>query len=180
MKIALYEDHHGLPFWGGKEQPKELFDPEIHAARTLTLNKSESQRASENWIWPILMGIHAIKIPILAHVSAFCSCLGGGKWHFSKRIWVQFTNLPEVCIDGVPLIFENGSVKVQQLWGGDNRTYSPNDFLPENERATEKTEIFWQTFFEKELRAKKKSVLENARAAQRNAEELEKLFSVVN
>lgn len=179
MKIALYEDHHGLPFWGGKKQPKELFDPTVHATRILTINK-ESQQVSENWIWPILMGIHAIEIPILAHVSAFCSCIGGDRWHFPKRVWVQFTTLPEASVDGIPLIFEGTSVKVKCLWIIDNGTYNPYDFLSKDDGEEAKTEIFWQGYFEGELRAKKESVLESARAALREAEELEKLFSVVN
>lgn len=182
MLVALYSDHHRLPFWpGSKPLPEEMFDPEVHGKRVFTFNAGtsteEKQAVSDSWMWPVLMGLHQIDWPIMAHVSAFCECQGPGLWHFPKRVWIQISTLPsEKTQEGIPLTVgpkktadEEPKVLVQHLWGGDNGTRSPYDFvIPQGEREPppeSNQPEFWRDFFMTELRQVKSKTAERLTAA---------------
>lgn len=164
MKVLLYADHHHLPFWGGQEQSTLLFDPVVlatwvvqkwtpgHHLTSDGCSTSHAWRpdpkapsATENYMWPILCGLHALDLPFLAHVS---SPFMGGQVKSLKRAWVQFSNAPDQEIDGVPQCIVEGKAIVSCLWGRDNETYSPYDFLKVTEVLPEhKTPDFWSSFF---------------------------------
>lgn len=151
MEIALYRGHHFLPFWHSPQQPGEVFDPKRHKKRKLFFRNAEPQVACESMLWPILMGLHAVDIPlVMGHVSAFCR--HNNKWCFPKRIWVQITTLPPGrTVHGVPIVVHDGEVMVKHLWGGNNGTHSPYQFLGQKAVEGEDTAIFWQHFFEQKL-----------------------------
>lgn len=150
MEIALYGGHHSLPFWHNPQQPKEMFEPRRHKKRKLFF-AGTPQIACESMLWPILMGMYAIELPlVMGHISAFCR--HRGKWHFPKRIWVQITTLPPGRnAHGIPIVVHDGEVMVKHLWGGDNKTYTPYQFLGQKAVAGEETALFWQHFFEQKL-----------------------------
>ncbi len=182
MLIALHATHHSLPFWHRPKQPNELFDPETHA-KVIFHGQSEREKVlvKDTFMWPILMGISAIDLPqVMAHVSAFCPCIGDGSVHWAKRKWVQFTTVPEEKVGEIPLVVKGEKVQVQHLWGGDNGTYSPFDFLKDRKDDDPLPDAsFWKNFFLKELRDAKRETLSKAAKASRKAEELTKLYEVV-
>ncbi len=150
MEIALYTDHNELPFGQSPTQPNEMFDPKRHRNRELTFVCSEAT-VEESWIWPVLMGLHAITLPVMAHVSAFRPLLGDNKWAYSKRVWVQITTLPIEVHDDFPLIIKDGTVTVAHLWGGNNNTADPYDFLEGKVIEGSSEPAFWQNFFTEKL-----------------------------
>src|SRR5688572_25153635 len=112
MQIALHRGHHALPFWHSPEQPTMIFDPAVHGKWSRTIqDESVTDKYVEidipfesTAMWPILMGLHAIDLPLLAHVS---TGLHEGKAHFFKRMWVQITTLPEnKNADGIPIVLD--------------------------------------------------------------------------
>lgn len=169
MKIALYTDNHYLPFWHpSPQQPKELFNPTIHGAQVLAVGEG-TQPIVESWIWPVLMGLHAIDIPVLAHVSAFHNFEKPGTWYYAYRTWVQITTLPTDVNDaGIPITTKDNKVIVSHLWGGDNGTYTPYELLDEGKRQLSLENSrpeFWHDFFVKRLKATKITVTNEARLA---------------
>lgn len=196
MLIALYSDHHHLPFWhGSKPLPEEIFDPEIHGKRVLTFNPGttgeKKQSVPEGWLWPVLMGLRQIDWPIMAHVSAFCECQGPGIWHYPKRVWVQISTLPaEKDERGIPLTVqpkandeERQQVLVQHLWGGDNSTYSPYDFvIPKGEREPppeSNQPEFWRDFFTEALKETRAEALRERAVALAAAEAVAEHYAII-
>lgn len=168
MLIALHNNHYFLPFWHNPQQPKELFDPEVHSKLLINLilaGRGAQMPVTESWIWPILQGIHDINIPAMAHVSAFCGCRKDGTWHFPERVWVQITTLPKEYVDNIPLVVKDKEVLVEHLWGRDNGTYTPYDFLPDDQRNTKHSSIFWKKFFKISLREEEDDAKEKANVA---------------
>lgn len=151
MEIALYENHHHLPFWHNPQQPVSLFDPRRDEMRPFGKG-GEVIATKQTHIWPILLGLRSVEVSLLAHVSAFCSCVGAGQWHYPKRIWVQITTMPhDRDQNGSPIVVDgDGKVAVYHVWGGDNGTYSPHDLLSdarEREVAEAQGPEFWRAFF---------------------------------
>lgn len=179
MKILLYSSHHYLPFWHPSPiQPKELFDPKIHG-RWILAAGGGTQSIVKSWIWPVLIGLHRIDIPVLAHVSAFRDFERQGLWHHAYRTWVQITTLPpDVNDDGIPITIKNNKVIVDHLWGGDNGTYTPYELLDEGKRQLSLENSrpeFWHDFFIKRLKATKVTVTNEVRLALEKA----KSYSVI-
>ena len=174
MIIALYDHHQKLPFGHKPDQPKEMFDPKRHGQKLVN-----GIFARTTWIWPILMGLRAIKLPgIMAHVSAFCLCKERGRgWHFCDRVWVQITTLPtETNCCGIPLtVRPDGTVTVEHLWGGDNGTANPYQLIGGSMEGSD-TAVFWRDFFLQELRTVKEAAVEKARAAQTEVARLSKII----
>src|SRR3989344_5018844 len=157
MKTALYPDHHCLPFWRKPTQPTILFN-EIKLASYAKKGTDEKNilLASQSDIWPVLLGLNRLQVPAMAHVSivfdpktyTFDQC---------KRMWVQISELPEQNDEnGIPLVVNEGKVQVSCLWGIDNGTRSPLDFLSEEEwkdDSKKKSPEFWANLFGKKLLA---------------------------
>lgn len=174
MKIALYPHHHCLPFWHGPKQPTILFDPAMACWVTKSREDSPSGKkdiatltlAKDHWVWPILMGLHALDLCALAHVSIHFDS-ETRRFKIPKRVWVQITTLPEACnAEGIPVVVERGNVLVKHLWGGDNKTYTPYDLagIETDERPSE----FWMEFFHEKLKEAKNEAQEKADAAVRD------------
>jgi hypothetical protein len=169
MLIALYASHHQLPFWHSPEQPTEVFNPKRHGRRRLTLS-DETPLVRNSFIWPVLMGLHAIDRPLMAHVSAFCNCGSRGKWHFPKRVWIQITTLPSWKSQlGIPVTVVDGKTVVKHIWGGDNGTYTPFQLLGKQPVEGENTVPFWEHFFEQKLQEARAEALERFNQAKRKA-----------
>lgn len=172
MLIALHRTHHTLPFWHNPQQAKEVFDPERHGQRELTFRDGPVP-VKETWIWPLLKGLHDVEMPVMAHVSAFCNCGDEGTWHFPKRIWVQITTLPTEKDDqGVPVTIRGEERTVKGLWGYDNGTYTPYEFLDKENQKFDKskhTAEFWRNFFVEKMRAVRADAQEEAVGAREKA-----------
>lgn len=187
MIIGLYKDHHQLPFWHSPKLPFELFSPEIHGARVFTFyhgsDREEKQPVPESWIWPVLMGLHMLEIHAMAHVSTFCDHEGPDIWHYPKRVWVQISTLPDVVNEaGIPVTVVEGKTVVQGLWGWDNGTYTPYEFLPEDQRKSTPENSqpeFWRDFFLAQLKGVKIATTSAHSKAVAEAEAAKKLLAVI-
>lgn len=180
MKIATYSNHHFLPFWHNPQKPDGFFDPNNLNDWTF-VEKKETKPAIEHWVMPILNGLFSINLPgVMAHMSIIFDSKKK-IIETPKRVWVQITT--EVLdFDGVPVIIKDDvdDVAVESLWGGDNGTYSPFDFLKDGYNEEEvKTPGFWAKFFLERLQEQKREAIyvsENARA---EAEKILKKYSVI-
>jgi hypothetical protein len=180
MNVVLYQDHHHLPFYGPGHHPDAPLTPE-YGERELQ-HEGKPFPLKSTWLWPVLEGLQESNLPYLAHVSALCGCGKNGRWHFCKRVWVQITTMPEEQVGGIPLIVKNDEKTVTHLWGGDNGTRSPYDFLPEAERDVVHDKTFWKSFFEGKLRDAKAEAelgVRKAAEAERKAREHAALYVVV-
>lgn len=171
MEVALYKDHHDLPFWHEPRQPWGMFD--IKMVDWLTnIGSDDYLKVVQNLMWPILLGLHYIDQPnIMAHVSFFCFHPKKKRHLYMKRYWVQFTTIPKKRTKtGKPIIVRGKKVQVVHLWGGDNGTYAPTEFLSEDERKNAGRATFWQQFFMRQLkqaaRAKTKQAKKDIAEAQ--------------
>jgi hypothetical protein len=178
MQIALYSDHHHLPFWRGPRNPERLFDP--NALEGWTYRKREWDDATgdykkgpvlEHFVMPVLNGLLALHMPgIMAHVSLIFK--DDEKLVVTpKRVWVQITTEPAEKDDrGLPIVVKNGIVQVLHLWGGDNGTSTPYGFLDKHPTKEEDTPQFWTNFFLGELRESKQKAHEEAEEARARAQ----------
>lgn len=196
MLVALYSNHHHLPFYQGqKPLPQEVFDPEVHGKRVLTRHAETSweqkQVVSEDWLWPILIGLHQINWPIMAHVSAFREYEDPHEWHYCHRVWVQITTLAEEKNEqGIPITVrpksegaEEVEILVKHLWGSDNGTHTPYEFvlLKGQQEAPPELRLpaFWRDFFMQKLRETKAELGEIHAAAVKEAAVNAELYSVI-
>ncbi len=179
MLIALYQDHHELPWWNGKKNPFAVFEPSRHGGLPVRIHSEIQRFESVKYIFSFLLGLHKVEAEgLMAHVSALCSCglAKDGSWHPSKRIWVQISNQPEeFTSEGCPVVYDlTGRLKpeLRQVWGGDNKTYTPIEFitdLPLRHEFIQNPDL-WTRFFIEQLGLDPK--LETARANVRAAQEL--------
>jgi hypothetical protein len=181
MKIALYPSHHCLPFWHKPRQPELIFDSGSMADWTLEGSHGEDIPVHTSWMWPILQGLSAIDMPLLAHVSMN---FVDGKIHYSKRVWVQITTLPTTIDDrGIPLVVgSNNEALVDCLWGWDNQTYSPQQ-LPEARDGSEEDYAqaeYWKNLFEGILRKTKGDVLQEALERILKAQRAQELYALIS
>lgn len=149
MQIALYSNHHYLPFWSHPKQPDAVFDPNAMSDWQYGVIEGKPVPVKETWVWPIMIGLVLIELPIMAHVSA---TFAEGRVEIPHRMWVQITTLPrEFDPDGFPLVVKEDVVQVKSLWGRDNGTYDPRQLFAVTfeERMRSST---WKNFFEKSLR----------------------------
>jgi len=137
MKIALYDSHESLPFGTAPAQPQDVFDPDRHAKLQM-VSGGKQVVASDTRIWPILMALHNMPIPALAHVSAFLRPLNAGRWSLPERINVQISTLPDkVDEKGMPLVLSASGLTVMPLWGADG-IESPYTLLEKGSREFDK------------------------------------------
>src|SRR3989344_1906337 len=92
MLIKLYPSHERLPSSTSYEPSREDFEPEHH--RKLWVQFPHMVRhISDTLIWPILMGLNGVELPLLAHVSAFHRHMSkSGLVCLPERIQVEITN----------------------------------------------------------------------------------------
>lgn len=193
MLVALYQDHHQLPWWGGKTNPFDVFSPERHKSlpfkgkhkieevdgREMIVGNETIPLEEANHLFSFLSGLHNVEAShLMAHVSALCGCEKEkeGWWHYPKRVWVQISTLPnEFTEGGIPVVYDMiGKCKseIHGVWGGDNGTYFPSEFFLEErlrEMASNDPNI-WTRFFVEQLNLDPK--LRSARMDFHSAEEL--------
>lgn len=182
--VALYPDHDMLPFFSSSPGlPTEMFEPELHRIREVRFSPKlniKTRPAEKDPVWPILMGLRTMNLPVLAHVSAFCDCWGPGIWHHPRQMWIQITTLPtETNGAGIPITISsiNGAKTVMCLWKSDANALSPYELL--KTRLESYQPEFWRTFFVGQLMAEKITAETNACMALEKAGEIAKLFSNV-
>jgi len=152
MKVALYPNHHALPFWAHPTQPTFIFDPDqsIDGWHCVEHNMQPIEKpASEHPMMSVLYGLAAINDDrILAHVS-FMVDPARRIVYGEKRFWVQITTVPQLTTrGGMPVVVHQGVLQVKHIWGGDNGTYSPYDWLRSVDRSpAHQTPEFWSGFF---------------------------------
>lgn len=174
MLVALYKDHHELPWWGGKTNPFDIFNPEKYKnlpfkGDHILKEVGGEQRIVGNEIIPLekekqlfsfLTGLLAVEADdLMAHVSALCDCemKEHNWWHYPKRVWVQISTLPnEFTEAGIPVVYNMaGDLKpeLDHRWGGDNGTSFPSQFFLEKELAEKASSDpkIWTRFFVEEL-----------------------------
>jgi len=164
MKVALYDDHHNLPFWHSPKNPQLLFNPEKHGtynfenSMSVGRKRDSSGLATQHYMWPILLGLHELNLPeIMAHVSFIIDESKQRVGAFNKRKWVQITTEPVKFERSLPIIVEGNQVVVESLWGRDNGTASPLEFTGSDTFVDgEETAIFWENLFHNKLRESKK------------------------
>jgi hypothetical protein len=193
MDVAIYAGHHGLPFWGDSSysswgHPWIKFDPGKmrewgHKADRVTGALVNAQ------IWPVLLGLHQMNLPFLAHVSAGCRVEGRDTIEQAHRRWIQISSsATETDEEGLPVLVhgeaDSKHVLVTHLWGGDNRTYSPIGLLSDDERDQlsllrrgRAQAGFWAEFFTNKLRTARSEAL--SRIAEHNAN-VGRLLGVAN
>jgi len=170
MLIALYHSHHSLPFWHSPENPYAIYRDRILESfkfRPWDNYPTDKSHPME----PIINGLHKIDLPVLANVSL---SLNYSKMviNSTKRYWVQITTLPNSFDEErVPIILEKNIVQVEHLWGGDNGTYSPLNFLPDYRSSFNEitTPEFWAIFFLQKLFEEKNKALNSLIDAQRES-----------
>lgn len=190
MIVALYPDHHHLPFWHSPTNAKEVFDPEVHAGRLVEAHESRwvpecrenmmfavGQRLDEVGkaaAWNVLMGLHSVDAPqLMGHVSLLCNC-GEEKrwWHWSKRFWVQISTLPEGWEgDGIPeIVADDGkTLRVRHVWSDTSIHRTPYGLIPEGDRDHADAE-YWKNFFSEKIRGAHRSYASTAAEGYENAE----------
>ncbi len=174
MLIALYQDHHQLPWWGGSTNPFDVFSPEKHkhfpfkgeedikkidGKDTFTGYKTAPLEEVKQ-LFSFLSGLHNVEANhLMAHVSALCGCQleNYGYYHYPKRVWVQISTLPnEFTDDGIPVVYDMIGKRKQEIhfvWGSDNGTHFPSQFFDEEkmrEMAVNDSRI-WTRFFVEQL-----------------------------
>lgn len=174
MIVALYQDHHQLPWWGGKTNPFDIFNPEKHKSLPFKgdhkIEEIEGVRTivghetipleREKQLFSLLSGLHDVEAShLMAHVSAMCGCEmeKEGWWHYPKRVWVQVSTLPDEFTEaGIPVVYNiigERKPEVHRVWGGDNGTGFPSQFFVDErlrEMAANDSKI-WTRFFVEQL-----------------------------
>lgn len=172
MKVALYQDHHELPF--GRvttKNPTLVYTPGLFNDWTYKKSfpaviegidclQGKIISAIDYWAVPFLDGLCLIDIPgIMAHVSLGVSpeenrIIG------SKRNWIQITTATKRNnADGLPIVVSGTKVKVKLIWAsGMDDSYSPYSLLEKNSPKEKDTPKFWKLFFFNELLAAKKNL----------------------
>lgn len=150
MRIAMHQSHHWLPFWDEPRQPKDMFDPKRYGNLKMVV-AGEKLLARNTRLWPVLAGLHAVDMPVMAHVSAFCNCKGEGTYHYCRPTWVQITSIPDKTNRrGIPLVLKNGKLMVEHLWVGNDERGDPYQFLDREDllpSSVGHSPQYWTDFF---------------------------------
>lgn len=154
MQVYLYE--HQDRRYGGDSTPRcvGIFDPENYLGKTVYSNIS-GVPAEETAIWPVLMGLHQLDLPFLAHITAFKSilkatemlCLEGPLW-----IMITTPHLHEYTPGSEWTEMLGMNFRLVPLWeDSDSRT--PTKLLPKSirEHVSTQTPDFWSDFFKTKL-----------------------------
>lgn len=162
MKIALYSNHHDLPFWRSPRQSEFLFNPTVLKDFKYSGRRSDDTVGDvfvkDTWVWSIFMGLYSIKsTKLMAHMSVDFN-FRNRTFEFPKRVWIQISSVPLEKVDttGVPLIVNDKSeVCVTLVWGKDNNTYNPYQLdlvkKANPSEASLKDAYFWEKLFINEL-----------------------------
>lgn len=174
MIVALYQDHHQLPWWGGRTNPFDIFNPEKHKSspfkggnkieeidgRRTVVGNETIPLGEVKHLFSFLSGLFNVEAShLMAHVSALCGCEmhTEGWWHYPKRVWVQISTLPnEFTENGIPVVYDiigKRKPEIHCVWGGDNGTYFPSEFFLDEklgEMASKDPKI-WTRFFVEQL-----------------------------
>lgn len=144
MLVALYESYHCLPCMPNPALPNQVFHPEVHRNQTDGIIR---------FIWPVLEGLNALDLPIMAHVS----CLfqqDGQRTHIDDRVLVQLTTIPQhFTANGIPCTIIDGKLDVTCLWYSLANVYSPYELVSFTVQPAEQvfTSEFWVRFFLEKL-----------------------------
>lgn len=170
MKVYTYSSHHDLPFWRCPTNPNWIFDPNAIEGWTLTDDSKVPAGQipiEKHWVIPILNGLLKVDAPgLVANVSmAFDT---QKKMILpTHRCWVQITTEPKnVAENGMPEVVKDGVVQVEGVWGSDNGTRTPYDWIQDMDWNPKKLpdSDFWQGFFvtklNQQLEFEKKKLLE--------------------
>lgn len=167
MNIALYRGHHQLPFWGSSwANPYMIINPHALDAQGWWWQPRQDEDtkspASTYFLMPVLQGLYNLHVKgVFAHVS-----LNLNQETFriqgNHRVWVQLTTIPKTWADGLPVVFDKETKPtVRHLWGGDNGTYTPFDWVRDGQQQINPDSCnadFWSDFFLGKLRAAKQHV----------------------
>lgn len=178
MKVYTYLSHHDLPFWRSPTNPNWVFDPNVIGDwKTVDRSKvpEEQISADKHWVMPILNGLLKIEAPgLVANVS-----IGFDTQNKMilpvHRCWIQITTEPKtVGENGIPEVVKNGAVQVEGVWGYDNGTYNPYEWIrdmPGYDLNNLPDSDFWRDFFISKLKEQLESEKEELREAQETCNE---------
>lgn len=163
MNIALYRGHHQLPFWRSDWQnPYMVINPHALDAQGWWWQRQDEDvksPASTYFLMPVLQGLYNLHVEgVMANVSL---ALNQEKLQIegNKRVWVQLTTIPKTWVGGLPVVFDKETKPtVRHLWGGDNGTYTPFDWVRDGQQQINpdsRNTDFWSDFFLGELREAK-------------------------
>lgn len=142
MLVAIYPEHHDLPFWHYPKLPSTLFGLYMGEFR-VPYPPSPYSKLENEAIWRVLVALHELEIPnLMAHVSLGMHLQRKMVW-YPKRIWVQLSTVPEKSIGEIPLTVVDGRPLVTHVWGGDNETRDPAGLVG----GRELTKEGWKRFF---------------------------------
>lgn len=205
MLIALYQDHHELPFCDGQTNPFDIFSLEKHGAFPMKGEEITEKRPGESFLtvtgympkkfaetemFSFLCGLYNVKADhLMAHVSVLCDreLVKEGWWHYPKRIWVQISPIAnEFTDEGIPVVYDmigNRKPEINCFWGSDNGTYWPYSFFEKEElqkRAMKDSKIWTRFFVEQlDLDPELKKAKENFHAAEELLKEAKKEVDVI-
>lgn len=129
MLIVMHQSHSTLPFWDAPKQPRDLFDPKRHGNMKVVV-AGEKLLARNTRLWPVLVGLHAVNLPVMAHVAAFCKEKDGTAYQYCKPLWLQITTLPqEFNRRGIPRVIQKRKLAVRHVWIGNDERGSFYQFL---------------------------------------------------
>ena len=133
MKILLYDNRVHLPSYGIgglPENSKEEFIPTRHGRRSVYLGCSGIIPLRVSWVWPILMGLWSIDLPVVAHVSIFLGADIKGKfkkWILKENLYLQITSPPPDTKS--VYTYETGSLYLHEKYGSGNKSSSWKKFF---------------------------------------------------
>lgn len=204
MLVALYKNHHELPWSGGSTNPFDVFCPEHHQAipfkGKVKLKKVKSEEVFDGYeticleeekrLYSFLLGLHNVKANyLMAHVSALSDhdMKEYGYWNYPKRVLVQIsTRTEEYSETGFPVVYNligERKPDVRHVWGGDNVTSFPDQFFHSEKLAemAANNPAIWTRFFveQLDLDPKLKEVKDKFRAAKAHLEKAKKAVSEV-
>ncbi len=154
MQVYLYE--HTDRSHGGDSTPRcvGIFEPENYLGKTVYTNIN-GVPAEETDIWPVLMGLHQLDLPFLAHITAFKSMLKESELLCQDGpLWIMITtpHLSESAPGSERTEMLGMDFQLVPIWeDGDSRT--PARLLPKSirEHASVQTPEFWSDFFKTKL-----------------------------
>lgn len=173
MKVYTYSTHYSLPFWRNPANPDWIFDPKVIGDWKCGDSSKTSEEliaADKHWVMPILNGLLKIEAPGLVANVSICFDTQRKMILPVHRCWIQITTEPEtVDENGLPEVVKDGIVKVEGVWGYDNGTYNPYDWIrdmPGFNLDNLPGSDFWRDFFISKLKERLVSEKEELREAQ--------------
>ncbi len=161
--VALYYNHHNLPFGISSENPYALFCPDNHknfiAENYIGTNRIFMREglANSHFMFPVLEGLYNLSLPnVMAHVSINFD----GKTkslRTTRQTLIRLTTEPhDWRPDGnsLPIIVtKNNKITVESLCPLDYKALNPLQLTQVGVASEEETPVFWTNIFRKELDA---------------------------